>query len=118
MCRGGTSASRSARYLNGQLVTLWENAIECAEYGGDVEISAEDYDEYSTVLALAQFHFHGKRSPKTILSADDLLFEASFGCPELKFICNHEAVLCVAVQSGYFNLEYSKATLGEYQVDA
>lgn len=118
MCRDGNSASLSTRYLNGQLVNLWENATECIrECEHTVSWSSEDYEQSSYTRALAQYHFFGKRPARAITSTDDLLFCAAFGKPELKFICNHEAVLYLTVENAYFSLDYGKATAAEYQID-
>ena len=118
MCRDGNSASQSARYINGQLTTLWENAVECVEDGGEyIDACAEDYEKRTFVRAPAQFYFYGKKAPRTVLFPDSLLFEARFGKPELKFVCNHEAVLYINIKSGRLNLEYSKASATDYELD-
>ena len=117
MCHDGNSASQSTRYLNGQLSTLWENAIECMEEGGHANFQCEDYEKTACTRALAEFHFFGKKPPRSVTSTDDLLFSCTFTKPELKFICNHEAVLYLNLHRGQLNLEYAKATAADYQLD-
>ena len=55
MCRDGNSATLCARYLNGQLLTLWENAVECLEHGGLADFKSEDYEKSAFTRALAQY---------------------------------------------------------------
>lgn len=118
MCRDGNSASLSARYLNGQLTTLWENAVECLEESEHaLDFQSEDYEKSAYTRALAQFHFFGRKPIKNVTSTDDLLFSATFAKPELKFICNHEAALYLTLKSGHLNLDYGKASTGDYQID-
>ncbi|KAJ3522697.1 hypothetical protein NM688_g8838 [Phlebia brevispora] len=119
MCHDGNGASFSSRYLNGQFANLWENAIECIrQCGATPDWQSEHYEKDAYTRALAQYHFFGKRSVRTINSTDDLLFHAAFGKPELKFICNHEAVLYLTIERGQLNLDYGKATAAEYQLDS
>lgn len=117
MCREGNSASQSARYLNGQLSTLWENALECIEESPGIDFQCEDYEKTACNRALGQFHFFGKKLARSVASTDDCLFACAFAKPELKFICNHEAVLHLNLQTGQLNLDYGKASAGEYQLD-
>lgn len=118
MCHDGNSASLSVRYLNSQLTSLWENAVECTEEGGHThDFASAHYEKSKYTRALAQYHFFGNRALKMVDSTDDLLFFATFAKPELKFICNHEAVLCVTVENGHLNLQYGKANATSFHID-
>lgn len=119
MCLEGNSASLSIRYLNAQLGSLWENAHQCAHDSGvdPNDVKSQDYDKSKYTRALAQYHFFGRKAPKTVRTTDDLLFYAQFGRPELKFICNHEAVFFLTVTEGHVNLDYNKSTIPGIKVN-
>lgn len=38
------------------------------------------------------------------------MFYARFNVPQLDFVCNHEALLELAVDEGHYNLDYAKAS--------
>ncbi|KAK7694300.1 hypothetical protein QCA50_001482 [Cerrena zonata] len=119
MCLEGNNAPLSIRYLNAQLSSLWENARHCAkDSGADArDIKSHEYEKSKYTRALAQYQFFGRKAPKAIRSTDDFLFYAMFGKPELKFICNHEAVLFLTVQEGHANLDYNKSTIPGVKVN-
>ncbi|PSS11038.1 hypothetical protein PHLCEN_2v3334 [Hermanssonia centrifuga] len=119
MCHDGNSASLSVRYLNAQLSALWENATECVKESGSnvLDVKSQEYEKSKYTRALAQFHYLGKKAPKTISSTEDLLFYATFDKPQLKFVCNHEAVLSLTIKSGHLNLDYQKSSIAGYRAD-
>ena len=120
MCLEGNSAPLSIRYLNAQLSSLWENARHCAQQSDKtraIDIASPEYEKSKYTRALAQYHFFGKKIPKGVRSTKDFLFYALFAKPELKFICNHEAVLILTVQEGHVNLDYNKSTIPGVKVD-
>ena len=116
MCHDNNSASLSVRYLNSQLTALWENAVECVNsvvHDKGVpqwDIRSEKYDRSKYTRALAEFHFYGKKAPKTAVPASEFWFFARFGRPEVKFVCNHDAVLFLTIENGHANLDLTKAT--------
>ena len=38
------------------------------------------------------------------------MFHATFGKPEIEFICNHDAILRLKIKKGYYRLDYSKSS--------
>ncbi|KLO12433.1 hypothetical protein SCHPADRAFT_420281 [Schizopora paradoxa] len=104
MCLGNRAES-SARYINGQLATLYENAKHCSlKHGNDLK-PTESVVEYSTCL----FEFYGpgkhvRPDPKKT----DLSFYAKFGVPRLEFVCNHEVILFLKLKEGHYDLEFTK----------
>ena len=104
MCLDGNNATHVSHYLNAQLTALWENARECAAHYADV-VKHEDSHKFS--FALAQF-FVG-RTKGANSSSEGHSFFASFGLPRLQFICNHEVVLHLRIERGYFDLQSIKA---------
>ena len=119
MCLEGNSAPLSIRYLNAQLSSLWENARHCVKHSGVElhDVKSHEYEKSKYTRALAQYQFFGKKIPKVVRSTKDFLFYASFGKPELKFICNHEAVLFLTVQEGHVNLDYNNSNIPGFKVD-
>ena len=118
MCRGGNNASRSARYLNGQLSSLWENAIDCIEECGQVDFRSQHYVNDALSRALAKFEYCGRKPTKTIQTPEELLFEARFGKPHLKFICNHELALYISIEHGHLDLDFNKAEIEDYETNS
>ena len=102
MCIDGNNAVHVSHYLNAQLTALWENARQCAAHYGD-SFNLEESQKFS--FALAQF-FVGRT--KGINSNEEFTFFATFGQPRLQFICNHEVVLHLKVERGYFDLQSVK----------
>jgi hypothetical protein len=79
MCIDGNSAPLSARYLNSQLIALWQNAHDCvrwaSHHGGDgdsVNLSSEDYNRHKYQRALAQFHYMGVMQSRSVIKKDDV----------------------------------------------
>ncbi|KAJ7731993.1 hypothetical protein B0H16DRAFT_1582407 [Mycena metata] len=109
MCLHDNSATLSARYLNAQLSAMWANAVECVGHEGKmatVELRSDEYEKHKYTRSLAQFHFAGNKTPRGSISKEKLLFDATFGEPHLKFICNHEVALYLKLQTGHFNKVY------------
>ena len=122
MCHDGNSAGLSIRYLNSQLSALWENAVECAKsvQNSSWDVRSEKYEQSKYTRALAQFHFYGKRAPKIVGSPSptDFHFYATFGKPDIRFICNHDALLTFTIESGHANLDTAKVLTGNGGVRA
>ncbi|CAL1696314.1 unnamed protein product [Somion occarium] len=119
MCLEGNSAPLSIRYLNAQLTSLWENAVQCSKDSSTnaYDVKSQAYEKSKYTRALGQFQYFGNKAPKVVRSTEDLLFYATFGKPEVKFICNHEAVLFLTIKEGHANLDFGKATLPGGKVD-
>ncbi|EIN09933.1 hypothetical protein PUNSTDRAFT_133706 [Punctularia strigosozonata HHB-11173 SS5] len=110
MCQHGNSSTLSKRFIAAQLRALWENARECAEYGDRqgsdvVDFSSPNYVKYRSVRILAEWYLPAP-SVKGPVSKRDLLFAASFAEPTLDFVCNHEAILHLKIQTGHMNMAY------------
>lgn len=122
MCHDGNSAPLSVRYLNSQLSALWENALECVKSTKENswDVRSEKYEKSKYTRALAQFHYYGRKAPKPqgSPSSVDFFFYATFGRPEIRFVCNHDAVLFVKIEKGHVNLEYNKVITGNGGVRA
>lgn len=116
MCIDGNSAALSVRYLNAQLQALWENADECSKHAGYTDFKSAEYDKSRYTRAIREFHYLTKRSAKN-LSEEELFFVAKFSQPKLKFICNHEAVLFLTIQTGHFNLAHKEASKAGARAD-
>ena len=97
-----------------------DSTVECARTATNSawDVKSAQYEKSKYTLALAQFHYFGRRAPKVVQSEDDLHFYASFEKPVLKFICNHDAALFVTIKQGHLNLDYSKVVVGNGGVRA
>ena len=109
----GNSAPLSARYLNSQLTTLWQNALQCAteDPGSALDVSSREYENTKYTRALAQFQYFGPKAPSTVRTTEDLFFYANFGQPDLKFLCNHEAILSLTVEKANLNIDYGRSNV-------
>ncbi|TFY65090.1 hypothetical protein EVG20_g5713 [Dentipellis fragilis] len=103
MCLGNR-AEVSAHYINSQLRALWENAEACVKKHDNGLKPIKSEMEYG--FAFSKFYY-GKHN-RYQSSKDDLSFYASFGCPRLEFVCNHEAILYLTPKDGHFYVENSK----------
>ena len=119
MCHDGNSAPLSARYLNSQLTTLWQNAVQCVQESGDngLDVVSHEYDKNKFTHALAQYQYFGSKAPTTVRSTGDFFFYAKFGQPDLQFLCNHEAVLTLSVNKANLNLDFGKSSITGAHVD-
>ena len=102
------SAPLSARYLNSQLDAQWQNAVECSSHGANAAFRSVEYEKSKYTRALRHFDLLSRKPPKNV-STDELFFTATFGKPELKFICNHEAVFSLKIEQGHLNLAHKDA---------
>jgi hypothetical protein len=100
MCHGNR-APQAIRYLNQQLFSHWDNAKRCVETHACTSKPLSATVEYGMCL---REYFHGFPSNKRHASKEDHAFYAKFGAPELRFICNHDAVLIFTIEEGHFNL--------------
>lgn len=105
MCLGQNSAHHAVHYLNAQLNSLYENAVECVKHCGT---GLKPLERVRYDFALAEFHVGAKQRSK-FASKDDMMFSAVFSKPKLEFICNHEAILYLKIKEGHFNSEIAKA---------
>lgn len=108
MCIDGNSASLSVRYLNAQLQALWQNAEECVRHSNWEKLKSPEYEKSKYTRALREFHLLPKRSSQSP-SLDELFFFATFHEPKLEFVCNHEAILHLKIESGRLNVAYKDA---------
>ena len=122
MCIDGNSAPLSVRYLNSQLSALWENANQCMKEASNTstDVKSSQYEKSKYTRALAQFHYFGRKASKIVTSSADFAFYATFAKPQLKFICNHDAVLFLEIDEGHANLDYNKVigSNGSVRIDA
>ena len=116
MCLDGNSAELSSHYVNSQLQALWENASKCAEHAAHLDYKSIAYEKSRNTRALREYHYMTRRS-KQGLKETELFFSARFGKPELKFICNHEAWLCVKIEKGHLNLVHKDALKPNFRAD-
>ncbi|KAI0676217.1 hypothetical protein C8Q78DRAFT_995876 [Trametes maxima] len=88
MCIGENLAPFAAYYLNAQLSALYENSLKCVAEHPDAQ--SEGNHRFS---ALARF------VTSAVSGQTYSVFIANFGKPELQFICNHNAVLKLKIES-------------------
>ncbi|KAJ3540782.1 hypothetical protein NM688_g6177 [Phlebia brevispora] len=119
MCHDGNSAPLSVRYLNSQLTTLWQNAVQCTDESknGTLDVASQEYEKSKYTRALAQFHYFGARAPTSVSSTGDFFFYARFGQPDLKFICNHEAIVSFSIERANLNLDFGKSSVTGCRAD-
>ena len=100
MCIDGNSAPLSEYYIKSQFAALWQNASNCAK--SMTGHTWADYEKSKYTRALAQFHYYGRKAPKpqAKVSNDDFRFSATFGTPDIKFVCNHDAILFLRIDAG------------------
>ena len=60
--------------------------------------------------------FLGRKAAKN-LSIDDLFFFAKFASPRLEFVCGHEAILHLTIESGHLNLACKDAVKPNARAD-
>ena len=106
MCLEGNTAPLSIQYFNAQLSTLWQTAYDCASNStfSPHDLSSPEYEKTKYIRALAQFQFFGKETSTAISSTDDFFFYALFDKPQIKFICDHDAILSLNIREGHANL--------------
>ena len=59
----------------------------------------------SSTTSLPRTRRVGTPKPKTGMNEGDLFFSATFGQPNLKFICNHSVFFYLKIESGHLNLD-------------
>ncbi|KAL7279892.1 hypothetical protein ACG7TL_006301 [Trametes sanguinea] len=96
MCSDENGAPHATRYVNAQLTVLHKNATLCLE-----EHPQAMTEENKHFYALAGFTI---QKP----SSSTHLFDARFKAPQLKFICDHDAVLTLTFEKGEFTADASK----------
>ncbi|TFY80143.1 hypothetical protein EWM64_g3867 [Hericium alpestre] len=104
MCLGNF-AEVSSEYINRQLQTHWENSQRCVQKHNREGLKPQSRElEYG--FALSEFYY--RKAGNYQCSKDDMTFWASFGCPRLEFVCNHEAILYLEVKEGHLYLDNDK----------
>lgn len=116
MCLDNNTASLSVRYMNAQLHALWENAKECASQGHYSDFKSTEYEKSKYTRAIGEYHYLPKKAQKG-LHNEELFFFAKFAAPKLEFICNHEAVLHLTIESGHLNLAHKDAVRSGARAD-
>ncbi|KLO12543.1 hypothetical protein SCHPADRAFT_410840 [Schizopora paradoxa] len=107
-------AESSARYINGQLATLYENAKHCSLKHTDHRKPMPSAVEYATFL----YEFFGPgNKTRPDHKRTDLSFYAKFGVPRLEFVCNHETILFLKLKEGHYDLEYKKQNHKRTQIE-
>ncbi|KZT64494.1 hypothetical protein DAEQUDRAFT_678489 [Daedalea quercina L-15889] len=101
MCVGENCAPQAVHYMNAQLAALYENAVDCIKHHDRTNKPAEQF-KYSH--ALAEFTY------SLPYSRNQTMFHATFDKPHLEFICNHDAILRLKINKGYYRLDYSKSS--------
>ncbi|GBE84880.1 hypothetical protein SCP_0700600 [Sparassis crispa] len=103
MCIGENCAPQAAHYMNAQLAALHANAISCMR---DHENAQKRDDIYRYSHALAHFS-HSKYDIADHDDQDDAVFDADFGTPQIKFICNHDALLYLKIDRADYVVDHS-----------
>ncbi|PIL22598.1 hypothetical protein GSI_15287 [Ganoderma sinense ZZ0214-1] len=93
MCSDENGAPHAVRYLNAQLAVLHENAQKCLE-----EHDQARTEENKHFYALAEFTVY---KPGSI----DTAFHATFGKPELEFLCDHDVIIHFNIKTGNLILD-------------
>ncbi|KAI9058443.1 hypothetical protein FKP32DRAFT_1582073 [Trametes sanguinea] len=101
MCSDENGAPHATRYVNAQLAVLHENAKKCLQ-----EHPQAVTEENKHFYALAGF---AVQKP----NATSHLFEARFKAPQLKFICDHDAVLTLTFEKGQFIADAATGNKGQ-----
>lgn len=99
MCIDGENAAHISEYINTQLLGLYKIAVDCSihhnktpRYDADGQlVKPSTLPGYDT--ALAEYHSKGGE------------FHATFGPPSVRFVCNHNAILRIDVQSAALTTE-------------
>lgn len=106
MCFDNNNSSLSVHYINAQLTALWQNAQKCAEFlhPGDatVDIRSSHFEKSRYTRALREFYYFGDNPRRQRNSP--LEFHATFGKPQIGFICNHDAMLLLDVDAATLNM--------------
>lgn len=103
MCLGNR-AEGSANFINGQLHSLHSNAENCVKKHPGTSRPTSSVVEFGT--SLAQFYSpdlyeaRGKR---------ESTFFSKFKAPVVDFVCNHEVVLTLTLDSGYYYLKVNES---------
>ena len=112
MCSDENGAPHAVRYLNAQLAVLHENAQKCLDEHDParteensafsflsvfVKVSSAEHNDVGHFYALAEFMVHKPGST-------DAAFHATFGKPELEFLCDHDVII-------HLNLKTSRLLL-------
>lgn len=93
MCIDGENAAHISEYINTQLLGLYKIAVDCSihhnetpryDAGGQL-VKSSTLPGYDT--ALAEYHSKGGE------------LHATFGPPSVRFVCNHNAIVRLDVQS-------------------
>ncbi|KAI0356431.1 hypothetical protein OH77DRAFT_1400405 [Trametes cingulata] len=103
MCTDENLAPHAVRYLNAQLAVLHENAKKCLE-----EHPQARNEENRPFYALAEFAVQRPGITSQEPSEANSLFHATFDAPELKLICDHDALFCINVERGHVVLDGSR----------
>ena len=96
----GNRAEGSANFINGQFHTLYENAARCAAKHARDGRPTDSAVEFGT--SLSQFYspdlydVRGKR---------EHLFFSKFKAPRVDFVCNHEVILTLTLDTGHYYLK-------------
>lgn len=110
MCVGENCAKQASSYVKAQLSTLYKNAVDCLKEHKPLEtatgISSSElimsigYHWLTFVLvigfshALRKFDYYNKEGV--------LLLQTMFSEPRLDFICNHDVILRLHIESATF----------------
>ena len=113
MCSDENSAPHAVRYLNAQLAVLHQNAQKCLEEHDQARTeenstllysflsavaSSVEYNRTEHFYALAEFTVY---KPGSI----DTAFHATFGKPELEFLCDHDVIIHFNIKTGNLILD-------------
>ena len=111
MCLSKNNAFLSEAYLRSQLTGLWRGADHCAEetQGNYLDMAEPDYEQCKAARAFAQYYFFGNCVPSSIQSPSDLFFYASFDEPSLQFVCNHNVILTLTLNTASLEVDFGKA---------
>ena len=131
MCSDENGAPHAVRYLNSQLTVLHQNAQKClaehpqaiTEENSKAQILPSSIVTYSGFISDLPEHFYALAGfavlrpgvTSQVPSETNALFHARFKAPTLEFICDHDVLLHLTIEEGYF-IESSKGPSTKRQV--
>jgi hypothetical protein len=95
MCHGNLGEA-SIRYINAQLLALWQNAKDCNDKEGLGKVPKDDIVKHG--IALHEFHGPWSKIGNTTT------FHAVFKAPRVEFLCDHELVLYLQFEQGHYEV--------------
>ncbi|KAF9822043.1 hypothetical protein IEO21_00037 [Rhodonia placenta] len=98
MCVGENCAPQATRYIQAQLLALYENAQDCIELHQDANVQELDYRLSHSLVEYQQSRPLARQD-----TTSRAVFEATFDPPEIWFICDHDACFRVKISEGSYS---------------